>query len=178
VFRAPVRAEREEAEEMTRKPLLMFPAAVTLSAIVALGTAVGGDTEPSATAVVKLALNANLKRAIVVDGRGRTLYMFTSDKRGTPTCTRERDSLCARVWPAFTSDGAPRAGKGIKASLLGTKLADGKQQVTYNRHPLYYFRGIAGYIAGDRKAGDVRGQGIEAKWWVLSPKGIPIRTTT
>jgi predicted lipoprotein with Yx(FWY)xxD motif len=164
---------------MTRKPLVLFPAAVLLIAVLASGMAVGGETESSATAVVKVASNAKLKRAIVVDGSGRTLYMFTSDKRGRPTCTPERDSLCARVWPALTSDGPPRAGRGVKASLLATTaLANGKQQVTYNRHPLYYFRGIAGYIPGDRKAGQVRGQGIEARWWVLSPKGSPIRTTT
>jgi predicted lipoprotein with Yx(FWY)xxD motif len=151
---------------------------IVLSATLSSGTAIGGPAA-SSPAVVKAAFNKQLKKPILVDGRGLTLYMFTSDKRGTPTCTRERDSLCARVWPAFTSDGAPRAGRGVKASLLATTaLASGKRQVTYNRHPLYYFRGIAGYIAGDRKAGDVRGQGIEAKWWVLSSKGSPIRTTT
>lgn len=129
--------------------------------------------------MVKLALNKKLKRSIVVDGSGRTLYMFTPDKGAPSSCTPERDSACARSWPPLITDGAPIAGRGIKSSLLATTpLADGRQQVMYNRHPLYYFRGIPGFIGGDRKAGHVRGQGQHALWWVLSAKGRPIRTAS
>jgi predicted lipoprotein with Yx(FWY)xxD motif len=163
---------------MRRKPLVLL-AALVGGAVLLSGTAAAGPAVSSQAAVVKIALNKKLKRAILVDARGLTLYMFTPDKRGTPKCTPERDSLCARVWPPLTSDGPPRAGRGIKAALLGTTpLAGGKQQVTYNRHPLYYFRGLPGYIPGDKKAGQANGQGLEAKWWVLSPRGLPIRTTT
>jgi Secreted repeat of unknown function len=48
--------------------------------------------------------------------------------------------------------------------------ADGSTQVTYNGHPLYYFK-------DDAAAGDTSGQGnntFGAKWWVLSAKGTPI----
>lgn len=46
--------------------------------------------------------------------------------------------------------GKPHAGTAVRASLLGTtKRKDGKLEVTYNRHPLYYF-------VGDRKPGQAR----------------------
>jgi predicted lipoprotein with Yx(FWY)xxD motif len=69
------------------------------------------------------------------------------------------------------------AGKGIIASKLTTvKRSDnGVTQVVYNRHPLYYFSGCCGYAPGDRKAGDIRGQRFAQLWYVLSPKGTPIR---
>lgn len=62
--------------------------------------------------------------------------------------------------------------KGIAASKLGTtKYPGGVTQVTYNRHPLYYFRGPG----ADKKPGDARGQGFGKLWYVLSTKGTPIR---
>ena len=49
--------------------------------------------------------------------------------------------------------------------MLGTtKRTDGKLQVTYGGHPLYFF-------AKDKKAGDLRGEGIVhfgGTWWVVS----------
>jgi predicted lipoprotein with Yx(FWY)xxD motif len=55
--------------------------------------------------------------------------------------------------------------------MLGTtKRTDGKQQVTYGGHPLYFF-------AKDTKAGDARGEGIVhfgGTWWVVSAAGKPL----
>lgn len=150
-------------------------AALLLTALVVSAAAVAGQTASSSRAVVKVAFNKKLKRSIVVDGRGRTVYMFTADTGGTSNCITTVDPVCPKLWPAFTTDGAPQPGRGIKASLLGTTTRpDGKQQVTYNRHPLYYFRGGGSY-AGDKKPGDVRGQKFFGVWFVLSPKGTPIR---
>jgi predicted lipoprotein with Yx(FWY)xxD motif len=125
--------------------------------------------------VVKTAYNAKLKATILVDGKGRTLYMFTADTGGIPVCAAAHPD-CPKVWPALASAGAPRAGKGVKASLLSrTKGAGGVQQVTYNRHPLYYFQGGHGTGAGDKLPGQVRGQGVQNVWFVLSARGTPIR---
>ena len=78
---------------------------------------------------------------------------------------------CASAWPPLTASGTPRAGSGVSAKLLGTtKRADGKTEITYAGHPLYLY-------AGDQKAGDTTGQGLDqfgAEWYVLSPAGSKI----
>jgi predicted lipoprotein with Yx(FWY)xxD motif len=57
------------------------------------------------------------------------------------------------------------------AGKLGTTMrSDGKTEVTYNGHPLYYY-------VGDKKPGDMTGQGLNAfgaLWYVLSPGGKAI----
>ena len=93
-----------------------------------------------------------------------SLYLFEADKSSTSTCT----GACAAAWPPLTTTGAPTAGTGVKASLLGTsKRDDGKMEVTYNGHPLYYF-------ANDSAPGDIKGQGVDAfgaEWYAVSPEG-------
>ena len=105
--------------------------------------------------------------AILVDGTGRTLYLFEKDQGTTSSCY----SACAGGWPPDTTNGAPRAGAGVSGSLLGTTTrTDGKTEVTYHGHPLYYF-------AGDRKPGDTNGEGLKAfgaEWYVLSAAGNKI----
>ena len=75
---------------------------------------------------------------------------------------------CAAAWPIDGSSGRPKAGPGVRASLLGTiKRSDGTTQVTYNSHPLYYY-------SGDGKPGEVNGEGVDAfgaEWYVVSPAG-------
>jgi predicted lipoprotein with Yx(FWY)xxD motif len=54
------------------------------------------------------------------------------------------------------TSGAPVAGPGAKAALLGTaNRTDGSIQVTYAGHPLYYF-------IGSKKPGMTDGQGVSA----------------
>lgn len=148
--------------------------ALLLGGLIASATALGGRTASSSRAVVKVAFNKTLKKTIVVDGNGRTLYMFSYDTTGKATCAAVYPA-CPKVWPAFTTTGKPLAGKGIKASLLGTtRGAGGTTQVTYNRHPLYHFAGLSG-VAGDKMPGDVRGQDWLQVWYVLLPNGTPFR---
>ena len=147
-----------------------------LAASDASGTA---GAASSSQVVVKAAYNKTLGTSILVDRAGRTLYMFTEDTNGKDTaCTPQGPwgAECPAIWPALTSVGTPRAGSGVKASLLSVYTRrDGKRQVTYNRHPLYYFHGDPNTPPGDKKAGDTRGQGFADEWYVLSPKGTPIR---
>ncbi|MEU1469000.1 hypothetical protein ABZ434_12370 [Streptomyces sp. NPDC005761] len=104
---------------------------------------------------------------ILVDGEGRTLYLWEADTSPKSTC----DGDCAKSWPPVTATGKPVAGKGAKASLLGTTTRDdGREEITYNGHPLYRY-------AGDTSAGDVNGQGSNgfgAAWYVLDPAGNKI----
>jgi predicted lipoprotein with Yx(FWY)xxD motif len=103
----------------------------------------------------------------LVDGKGRTLYLFEKDKTKKSTCSGQ----CATAWPPLTTKGKPKAAGTAKASLLGTsKRADGTTQVTYKGHPLYYF-------VQDTKAGQTKGQNVDAfgaEWYVLSRSGKKI----
>jgi predicted lipoprotein with Yx(FWY)xxD motif len=159
------------------KRTALIAAAVLLLSVLVVQAGVG-SVASSSRALVKTAYNKKLGKKILVDHAGRTLYMFTVDTHGKDTvCTPQGPygAECPSIWPALTSAGRPRAGKGVKASLLGVyKRRDGKHQVTYNRHPLYYFHGDPSTPPGDKKPGDARGQGFVSEWYVLSPNGDPI----
>jgi predicted lipoprotein with Yx(FWY)xxD motif len=161
------------------KRTVVFTAGVLLSCLLAVQADAGSAVSPSSRALVKAAYNKKIGSKILVDGAGRTLYMFTSDYNGKDTIctpTGPYGAECPHIWPPLTSAASPRAGTGISASLLRVyKRTDGKRQVTYNRHPLYYFHGDASTPPGDRKPGDVHGEGFVSEWYVLSPKGTPIR---
>src|SRR5262249_2042142 len=77
---------------------------------------------PRATATAAASGAVSIKPAtgkpgtFLVDSSGRSLYLFEADKSSTSTC----NGACAAAWPPLTTDGAPTAGTGVKASLLGT----------------------------------------------------------
>ena len=157
---------------MTRSRLMTLPgaaAAVTLAAV-ALATfgataAAAPDATSARTATVKIA-HSRLGK-ILVDSRGRTLYVLSADSARKSTCF----GACAQNWPPLRVSRKPTVGRGLKASKIGTiRRRDGKPQVTYNRHPLYRF-------VGDTRAGQTHGQGIVAfggRWSVVSPAGRPV----
>ncbi|MFC0861881.1 hypothetical protein ACFHYQ_06195 [Sphaerimonospora cavernae] len=101
---------------------------------------------------------------ILVGIEGRTLYLFTEDKKDKSACS----AACAAAWPPALTLGQPQAGTGINGSLLGTiKREDGGTQITYNKHPLYYY-------AKDQKAGDTAGQNVKdfgGEWYAVTPEG-------
>jgi len=101
---------------------------------------------------------------VLVDARGRTLYLFEKDKRGMSACY----GGCATYWPPLLSSAKPRPGSGVRASLLGvTRRKDGKRQATYAGHPLYAF-------VSDTKVGQTTGEGLKsfgAAWDVVAPSG-------
>lgn len=73
---------------------------------------------------------------VIADGKGEAFYLFDKESSRKPRCY----GACASVWPAVLAKGKPVAGSGAKQSLLGTtKRANGKLQVTYAGHPLYYY---------------------------------------
>lgn len=73
---------------------------------------------------------------ILFDREGQAIYLFEKEKSTESACYGE----CAEAWPPVLTDGEPQASRGIAQRLLGTtKRRDGKTQVTYNGHPLYYY---------------------------------------
>jgi predicted lipoprotein with Yx(FWY)xxD motif len=124
-------------------------------------------TTPPKTTTARVATihaaNSRLGK-ILVDSRGRTLYLFKRDVGKKSACF----GMCATFWPPLRANGKPTVGSGAKASLVSTiKRSDGKPQVTYNGHPLYTF-------AMDKKAGDTKGEGLTAfggRWFAISPSG-------
>jgi predicted lipoprotein with Yx(FWY)xxD motif len=159
---------------MTRKPITFLgtAAVVPLTALAVAGCGGGNNNATSATpapkpaktrsTVVKVA-NSGLGK-ILVDSRGRTLYLFTKDSRGKSACT----GACAAPWPPLLASGNPIVGSGANASMLGTITRSGSaRQVTYNGHPLYLF-------AKDQSPGDTNGEGVTAfggSWFAISPAG-------
>src|SRR5712664_3788516 len=140
-------------------------------ATVLLAAACGGSSpstsaaspspSPAATGEkIAVATNAKLG-SFLVDESGMTVYLFVADTGTASTCY----STCAIIWPPVLTTGAPQAGTGAQASLLGTTTrTDGKVEVTYAGHPLYYF-------VQDKQPGDATGQGVDGfggLWWVLT----------
>jgi predicted lipoprotein with Yx(FWY)xxD motif len=146
-----------------RKTILLV---VLMAAAACGGSGSTGSASPSPSvpaATVAAAHNATLG-SILVDGNGRTLYLFEADKGTSSTCY----GACATYWPPLLTGGAPQAGTGATASLLGTtKRTDGTTEVTYAGHPLYY-------VVTDHNPGDASGQRVNnfgAVWNVVGPDG-------
>ena len=161
---------------MTRRTIVAT-LLVTLLGALLLPLASAHTSAVPAHAVVKVAFNKKLKKSILVDSRGLTLYMYTADLPAAPACYNDATYHCSKAWPPLLTTGAPRAGQGAKAGLLGTvKRTGGGLQVTYKGHPLYTDAGARNVgLAADKKPGDVNGQRFLEIWFVLSPAGTPIR---
>ena len=155
---------------MTRSRITIFLAGAVAVGLIVLGAAdAAAKPHPSkqrSRPTVEVRSSALGK--ILVDSRGRTLYLFEKDKGTKSSCFGK----CAVNWPPLrTSSRKPAVGSGVSSSKVGTtKRPDGKRQVTYKGHPLYLF-------VGDKKAGDTNGENLDAfgaEWYVLSPAGNQI----
>ena len=101
---------------------------------------------------------------ILVDGKGRALYLFTREPSTKSRCYGQ----CAVAWPPFYARGKLRAGSGLDAAKLrSSRRRDGRRIVTYNGHPLYYY-------VSDRKPGQVTCHNVVefgGTWLVVNPAG-------
>ena len=100
---------------------------------------------------------------------GRIVYLFAPDRRSKSTCY----GRCARFWHPLLTNGAPVAGPGVEANLLGTTTRkDGSVQVTYNGHPLYFDN-----MTGESStAGEIGCQHLDVNggiWLIVKPNGQP-----
>jgi predicted lipoprotein with Yx(FWY)xxD motif len=124
--------------------------------------AVASSNPVQATVATK---SAGKLGTILVDGKGRTLYLFVADtKKNQSTCT----GGCLVAWPPLLSISTAKGGTGADANLIGTvQRSGGAKQVSYNGHPLYYY-------IGDQKPGQTNGQGVNQfgnLWYVVNAKG-------
>jgi predicted lipoprotein with Yx(FWY)xxD motif len=116
------------------------------------------------SAGVVVAVRKTALGSILVDARGRTLYLFEKDRSGVSMCS----GACAAYWPPLTSRGALRTGSGVHRTLVTLgKAHNGVRQVLYAGHPLYTF-------VGDKRAGQTSGEGLTnfgAGWYAIAASG-------
>jgi predicted lipoprotein with Yx(FWY)xxD motif len=180
-----------------KRPALLIPLVAAIAVIAVVAVAIAGNSDnkstggsrntpaansyggygsapaPSPTSpdaasgVARIATADHGLGPMLVDGEGRTLYLWKADTGTKSTCL----GACARDWPPVATSDAPRAGTGAQQALLGTtQRSDGTMQVTYAGHPLYRF-------AFDSKPGQATGQGSQAygaAWWVVAPGGAAV----
>jgi len=142
-------------------------------AVVSVAAAREGTASASHSHAAKGALVGLRKTAlgtILVDARGRTLYLFEKDRNGISAC----NTACATYWPPLTSRATPRAGTGVQQSMLRlAKQHNGRRQVTYAGHPLYTF-------VGDKSSGQTTGEGLNnfgADWYALAASGQKVESS-
>lgn len=112
---------------------------------------------------------------VLVDGRGRTVYLLTADGKTSVPCTDS--SGCTKIWPDLSlPDGvnSATAGSGVNASLLKTKKVGSENYATYNGWLLYEY-------VGDNSSGQANGQGIKSfggTWYAVTAAGAPAKASS
>ncbi|MBB5801742.1 putative lipoprotein with Yx(FWY)xxD motif [Saccharothrix ecbatanensis] len=167
----------------TREALLLVPAAAALMLVSACGaTAIdtaasrsGAAGAGSGPTTVQQApefgkephqmLSATESRQVgwfVADAGGFALYRYDKDSAKPPKSTC--DDECLKSWPPVLV-GEHTMTSGVDPTLVGSVArADGKKQVTLAGWPLYRH-------TGDKKAGDLTGQGKGGTWFAVTPEG-------
>jgi predicted lipoprotein with Yx(FWY)xxD motif len=103
---------------------------------------------------------------VLFDDADQAIYLFGKESSATSECY----GRCAEAWPPVATEGAPRAGGGVDASLLGTtKRDDGTTQVTYDGHPLYYYVDDPPGVVGCHNVEEFGGL-----WLAVDPSGAPV----
>lgn len=145
---------------LARRPLLVLLVLVALA-----GAGCGDDDETpdraAAAGDATVAVAPTSLGDVLVDGEGRTLYLFTNDQGETSSCT----GGCASAWPAVTVEGEPVAGDGVDAAKLATNASG---QVMFGGKLLYRY-------AADQEAGDVKGQGVGGAWFAIDGEGRAVQ---
>jgi predicted lipoprotein with Yx(FWY)xxD motif len=136
-------------------------------AVITVATALAAmsSAQGAAGASARLTARSSEYGKTIFGPSGKVVYVFGADRRSTSRCY----GVCAKAWPPLLTTGAPLAGPGVKAKLLGTtKRRNGTSQVTYNGHPLYYYEAD--------KVGKIMCQHARMHggiWLIIKPNGQP-----
>jgi predicted lipoprotein with Yx(FWY)xxD motif len=113
----------------------------------------------AAIAALALTACATAESRDVMTGRsGMTLYTFDKDVAGSGKSACEQ--ACLARWPAVpaTEASGPEFGS--------IRRDDGTVQLTYGGRPVYFY-------VGDRKPGEVLGDGVRGVWHALRKAAAP-----
>jgi predicted lipoprotein with Yx(FWY)xxD motif len=120
---------------------------------------------PAAEAAPLLGVADNELGQLLADANGRTLYGFTKDADGNPTCV----DGCANAWPpVVVDDSLDLSTLPDSAEFSIVDRPDGSKQLKAGKWPLYYF-------SGDTAPGEVNGQGSGGIWFVVAPDATLIK---
>jgi predicted lipoprotein with Yx(FWY)xxD motif len=142
--------------------------AVLLSIVAAAAVLAGpGLAGAAKTWRIHTANNAKLHKTILVNHKGLTLYTLSNEGPHKIVC---KSAGCLSAWPPL------KIAKGVKpigAKNLGVIKRGKYFQVTWKGRPLYTF-------AGDKKKGDVNGEGLKdvGVWHVAAIKATTPTTTS
>jgi predicted lipoprotein with Yx(FWY)xxD motif len=135
---------------MRRRTALLRAFALALGAVAVLsGVALAAGVAPTLSA----ARNAALKKTIVVDARGRAVYVLSPESIRHLLCTSK---ACFAVWPPVTVSSRSvklTAGPGVRGHIALLRRSNGALQVTLRGLPLYTY-------VGDTAKGQAHGEGI------------------
>src|SRR6266508_4702959 len=149
-------------KDRLRTARLRLVAMVIVVAAVA-GLAASAQAAPGAAA--RLSVRSTEYGKALFGPSGKVVYVFGADRGSTSRCY----GVCATAWPPLLTTAAPLAGAGVEAKLLGTtKRKNGRLQVTYNGHPLYYYKAD--------KVGKIMCQHANMHgglWLIIKPNGQP-----
>ncbi|MBB5956895.1 putative lipoprotein with Yx(FWY)xxD motif [Saccharothrix tamanrassetensis] len=167
----------------SRKALLLVSAAAALSLVGACGATGGGaaggqngaggvdsgtttlQQQPEIGKEPHQMLSATESGQVgwfVADAGGFALYRYDKDTAKPPKSTC--DGECLKTWPPVLV-GEHTMTSGVDPTLVGSvDRADGRKQVTLAGWPLYRY-------TGDKKAGELTGQGKGGTWFAVTPEG-------
>ena len=129
-------------------------------AVEAVEAVQGDEAEGAPVAAAPIGTTETPLGAILVDAEGLSLYGFTNDADGLPTC----DDACADAWPPVLVD-SPAVPEGLDPEIFSVvERNDGTLQLRAGAWPLYRF-------AGDAAPGDTAGQGSGGVWFLADPAG-------
>jgi predicted lipoprotein with Yx(FWY)xxD motif len=124
-------------------------------------------TASTASTVVVTTKASKLGTILAAGPKRTTVYLFEADKGGKSHCS----GACAKAWPPVVTSGhAQAAGHAVPSDLGTIKRSDGRTQVTYKGHPLYWFE-------GDTNSASTSGEGSKAfgaGWYVMRANGSKV----